>query len=164
MLALVAITVFAGLLIYAACTDVARLIIPNWVSIALAIAFPIFALASGMALEVLGLHLAIGFAMLVLGFFMFQGGIIGGGDAKLLAATATWAGVAALPLFLFWMGISGGVLAIVLAQARKWTPYVEGAPSFVNKLLTHGGGIPYGVAIMCGGLMAIPALPFVLGR
>jgi Flp pilus assembly protein protease CpaA len=43
-------------------------------------------------------------------------------------------------------------------------PYVEGAPGFVNKLLIRGGGIPYGVAIMCGGLMSIPALPFVLGR
>lgn len=164
MLTIIAIAVFGGLLIFAACFDVARLIIPNWVSIALATAFPVFALASGAAPGVVGLHVGIGFAALTIGFFLFQGNIIGGGDAKLLAATATWAGFAALPAFLFWMAISGGALAVVIAQARKWVPYVEGAPEFVNKLLIRGSGIPYGVAIMCGGLMAIPSLPFVLSR
>ncbi|HET9231101.1 MAG TPA: prepilin peptidase [Vitreimonas sp.] len=164
MLSVLTIAVFAGLLIYAACFDVARMIIPNWVSVALAVSFPVFALMQGVEPLIVGLHLLVGAGALVVGFFLFHGNIIGGGDAKLLAATATWAGVAGFAPLFFWMAISGGVLALALMTARKWTPHVEGAPGFVNKLLISGGGIPYGVAIMCGGLMSIPALPFVLGR
>lgn len=164
MLSVLAIALFAGLLIYAACFDIARMIIPNWVSIALAAAFPVLALMHGVAPFTVGLHLLVGAAVLVVGFFLFHGNIIGGGDAKLLAAAATWTGLTAFATFFFWMAISGGVLAIILMQARKWVPFVEGAPGFVNRLLIRGSGIPYGVAIMCGGLMAIPSLPFVLGR
>ncbi len=164
MFSVLAIAVFAGLLIYAACFDVARMIIPNWVSIALAAAFPVLALIQGVAPFTVGLHLLVGAAVLIVGFFLFHGNIIGGGDAKLLAATATWAGLTGFTPFIFWMAMSGGVMAIVLMQARKWVPYVEGAPGFVNKLLIRGGGMPYGVAIMCGGLMMIPSLPFVLSR
>ena len=39
MLEMLALVAFAGLLVYAACTDVASLTIPNWVSIALAVLF-----------------------------------------------------------------------------------------------------------------------------
>jgi len=164
MFTVLAIAVFAGLLIFAACHDVARLLIPNWVSIALAGSFPLFALAHGLAPADIGIHLAFGLAILAVGFFLFNANIIGGGDAKLLAAAATWTGFTAFTPLIFWMAISGGVMALVLMRARKWVPYVEGAPEFVNKLLIRGGGIPYGVAIMIGGLASIPSLLIVLGR
>src|SRR5689334_7086960 len=106
MLTIFALDVFAGLRIFAACFDIASLIIPNWVSIALALTFPVFALLNGVEPGVIGLHLIIGFAILTVGFFPFQGNIIGGGDAKLLAATSIWMGLAALSTFLFWMAIS----------------------------------------------------------
>lgn len=164
MFTVLAITVFAGLLVYAACSDIARLIIPNWVSIALVASFPLFALAHGMTAIEIGAHLLFGFAVLGVGFGLFAAQIIGGGDAKLLAAAAVWTGYASLLPLIFWMALSGGLMALILMQARKWVPYVEGAPAFVNKLLVRGSGIPYGVAIMVGGLMAIPSLPFVLAR
>ncbi len=164
MFTVLAITVFAGLLVYAACSDIARLIIPNWVSIALVASFPVFAVAHAMAPLQIGGHLLFGFAVLVVGFGLFAAKIIGGGDAKLLAAAAVWTGYASFLPLIFWMALSGGLMALILMQARKWVPYVEGAPAFVNKLLVHGSGIPYGVAIMVGGLMAIPSLPFVLAR
>jgi prepilin peptidase CpaA len=164
MLTVLALAVFAGLLVFAACYDVARLLIPNWVSIALAASFPLFALAHGLTTNDVGIHLAFGFAILVVGYFLFNANIIGGGDAKLLAAAATWTGFAAFTPLIFWMALSGGVMALVLMRARKWMPYVEGAPAFVNRLLIRGGGIPYGVAIMCGGLASIPQLLIVLGR
>lgn len=164
MFTVLAIAVFAGLLVYAALSDIARLIIPNWVSIALAASFPVFALAHAMTPLEIGVNLLFGFGVLVVGFFLFAAKIIGGGDAKLLAAAAVWTGYATFLPFVFWMALSGGLMAIVLMQARKWVPYVEGAPAFVNNLLVRGSGIPYGVAIMAGGLMAIPSLPFVLAR
>ena len=110
MIDALSLAAFAGLLIYAACSDIARLIIPNWVSIALACIFPIAALASGMAPLEIGMHLAFGAAVLVVGFFLFSGNIIGGGDAKLFAATAVWTGFQSFFMpFMYWTVIAGVV-------------------------------------------------------
>ncbi len=162
MVALLALAVFAALLIYAACSDVARLTIPNWISIALSALFVPAALAIGMALPEIGMHLAFGAAVLVVGFFLFQGGIIGGGDAKLLAAVTVWTGFPAFMPFILATAVAGGVMALALLAARRFIREAETNPPFVNRLLKHKNGIPYGVAIMAGGLIALPALPFVL--
>jgi prepilin peptidase CpaA len=162
MVDLLALTAFAGLLIYAACSDIARLTIPNWVSIAMTALFIAAGLAVGMRIAEIGLHLAFGAAMLVVGFFLFQANIIGGGDAKLLAAATVWTGFPAFAPFLFWTAAAGGVMALSLLAARHFIKQAETNPAFVNRLLKHQSGVPYGVAIMAGGLMALPALPFVL--
>ncbi|MEZ6022537.1 MAG: prepilin peptidase [Hyphomonadaceae bacterium] len=151
---------FAGLLIYAACSDVASLTIPNWVSVAMAGLFLPLALLGGLTLGELGVHYLFGFCALAVGFFLFQGGIIGGGDAKLLAAAAVWTGYGAFLPFIVWTALAGGVMALAILTARKWAPiFPASTPEFVNRLLTPASGVPYGVAIMVGGLMAIPNLP-----
>lgn len=161
MLSSLALATFAGLLIYAACTDAARLIIPNRVSIALALAFPIAALGLGVAPLQVGWHLLVGAGVLAVGFGLFAFNIFGGGDAKLLAATSLWVGADGLLTLLTWTAIAGGLLALALLAARQFVKQTETTPPFVNHLLKQQNGIPYGVAIMCGGLMAIPTLPFV---
>lgn len=161
MFELFALAVFAGLLIYAACYDVARLIIPNWVSLALAAAFPVAALATGEPFASIGMHLAFGLAVLTAGFVLFQANIIGGGDAKLVAAAAVWTGLPGFAPFIICTTIAGGLMALVLVTARQFLKHAETYPPFVNHLLKKQNGIPYGVAIMAGGLMAIPALPFM---
>ena len=163
MVELLALAAFAGLLIFAACSDVASLTIPNWVSIALTLIFIPLALLAGVQIGEVGMHVLFGFAILAVGFFLFQANIIGGGDAKLLAAASVWTGFTAFMPFILWTAVAGGVLALALLAARQFLPQAADHPSFVNRLLKHQNGIPYGVAIMAGGLMAIPALPFVLG-
>lgn len=160
-MSIVALATFAGLLLYAACSDVARFIIPNWVSIALCAAFAIFALGSGMPLADFGMHLLFGAAVLAVGFFLFAANVIGGGDAKLLAAAAVWTGFAGFWPFIFWTAAAGGVMALALLAGRQFVKQAETNPPFVNHLLQKQNGIPYGVAIMCGGILAIPSLPFV---
>lgn len=160
MLELFALAAFAALLLYAAGSDVARLTIPNWVSLALAGVFLAAALALGMPLGEIGMHFLFGFAVLAVGFFLFQANIIGGGDAKLLAAAAVWTGFAAFMPLMFWTAVAGGVMALSMLAARRLVKQAETHPPFVNRLLEDKGGIPYGVAIMAGGLMAIPSLPF----
>ena len=162
MIELVALAVFAGLLVFAACTDIASLTIQNWVSVALAAAFVLAALATGMPLSQLGMHLLFGVAVLAIGFFLFAANILGGGDAKLLAAAAIWTGFPGFPTLILGTAIAGGVLALALLGARAAFKQVETQPSFVHRLLTPKGGVPYGVAIMAGGLLAIPTLPFAL--
>lgn len=160
MLELLALAIFAGLLVYAACTDIAQLTIHNWVSIALAIVFAPFALLAHMPLGELGVHYLFGLALLAVGFFLFQANVIGGGDAKLLAGAGVWTGFTAFMPFIFWTTMAGGVIALGLLMARQQFAPAPVQPAFVNRLLTPKSGVPYGVAIMLGGLMALPSLPF----
>jgi len=134
--------------------------IPNWVSLALTAAFPLAALLLGMPVKEIGLHLAFGFAVLAIGFLLFQFGVLGGGDAKLIAAAAVWTGVAAFGSFALTTVIAGGIMALILLVARARVKPAETRPAFVNRLLKPRGGVPYGVAIMAGGLAALQALPF----
>jgi prepilin peptidase CpaA len=159
VLALLALVLFAGLLIYAACSDIASLTIPNWVSLAMAGAFPVLAFVSGFDITTIGVHFLFGLAVLAVGFFLFQANIIGGGDAKLLAAAAIWTGSVAFVDFIVWTAIAGGVLALIVMAARHNAGALAAAPSFVFRLLTPKSGLPYGVAIMIGGLMAAPSMP-----
>ena len=160
MLELLALAGFAGLLAYAACTDVASLTIHNWVSIALALLFLPVALLTHMPLAEIGIHYLFGLGLLAVGFFLFQAGVFGGGDAKLLAGAAVWTGFTAFAPFIFWTAMSGGLIALALLMARQSFAPAPVQPAFVNRLLTPKSGVPYGVAIMLGGLMALPSLPF----
>ncbi|MGE0595004.1 MAG: prepilin peptidase [Hyphomonadaceae bacterium] len=160
MIEIIALAAFAGLLVAAACSDVATMTIPNWVSVALAAAFPIAGILTGVPLAEIGLHLLFGFSVLTIGFLLFQIGVFGGGDAKLIAAAAVWTGFDAFLPFALWTAIAGGVLALALLIARSRLKPDEARPAFVNRLLKVRGGVPYGVAIMVGGLMALNALPF----
>jgi prepilin peptidase CpaA len=160
MFDLFALAAFAGLLLYAAYSDMSRLIIPNWVSIALIAIFPVAAFLAGATFLEVGQNILVGFAVLVVGFLLFQFNIIGGGDAKLMAAVAVWTGMTALIPFIVWTTMAGGVMAAGLLAARQFIP--AGAyPAFVEHLLKKQNGIPYGVAIMIGGVMAIPFLPYL---
>jgi len=160
MFEMIALAAFAGLVIYAALSDMSRLIIPNWVSIALAALFPVAALIAGAPLMSVGLHVLFGFGVLAVGFVLFQFNIIGGGDAKLLAAVSIWTGLTAFMPFILWTAIAGGVMALALLTARQLIP-AGTYPAFVDHLLKKQNGIPYGVAIMIGALMAIPSLPYL---
>jgi prepilin peptidase CpaA len=160
MLELLALAIFAGLLVYAACTDVMALTIHNWVSIALALLFVPIALMTRMPLAEIGIHYLFGLGLLAVGFFLFQANVIGGGDAKLLAGAAVWTGFTAFVPFIFWTAMAGGLIALALLMARQQFAPAPVQPEFVNRLLTPKSGVPYGVAIMLGGLMALPSLPF----
>lgn len=163
MLDPLALAIFVALLVYAAGSDIASLTIPNRVSIALASAYPILALATGQSLPDVGLHLLFGFGVLAIGFVLFQMNILGGGDAKLFAAVAIWTGIEAFRPFVLGAALVGGLLALALVAARQFIPQTETYPAFVNQLLKKQSGIPYGVAILGGGLMALPRLPFAEG-
>ncbi len=159
MFELLPLIIFSGLLLFAAASDIATMTIPNWVSIVIALAFPITALISALALSAIGWHLAFGFAVLAITFGLFQFGVLGGGDAKLIAAAAVWTGIGAFGAFAFWTSLAGGVLALTLLLARAMIAPDQTRPTFLNRLLTRRGGIPYGVAIAVGGLAVLHLLP-----
>src|ERR1700737_4770270 len=83
---------FPVLMVFAAISDLLTLTISNRISIALAVLFIAMAFACRLPATEILWHLACGGAMLIFGFGLFARGWIGGGDAKLAAATAIWLG------------------------------------------------------------------------
>ena len=83
---------FPALMAFAASSDLLTMTISNRLSLALAGGFFLLTLITGMTLHAFALHLAAAAVVLVIAFIFFSQGWIGGGDAKLVAATALWFG------------------------------------------------------------------------
>ena len=112
MTALLSTTLFPTLMILAGAGDALTMRIPNWLNILIALLFFPMALLTGMPVVDIGLHVAVGVGMFVLGFALFSLGLFGGGDAKLLAAAGLWLGWPDLLNFLVVTAIAGGILAL----------------------------------------------------
>ncbi len=148
---------FPAALVWAAISDIRSMTISNRLTIGLAAAFLPVAWMCHLSLAQFGLHLGLGLAGLVLGIVLFAFRLMGGGDAKLIAATCLWLGAHGAVAMLIYTALAGGVLTLGLLGARK-APIaaVTGAlPPWVNRHLDPKGDIPYGVAIAAGGLLAI---------
>lgn len=146
---------FLALCIFAALHDVNRLTIPNWLNITLAALFLPAALVSGLPLELLGGHLLAGGLAFVVAFGLFAFRIFGGGDAKMIPAVVLWMGPAAALPFLYWMAIAGGACALILLIGRRSVP-AEVVPGFMRAPFEPKAGVPYGVAIAAGAMLAGP--------
>lgn len=154
--------VMPALVIIAGLKDLTTMRIPNWISLTLIVFFFPTALLMGLPLTTIALHVAVGFAALVVGAGMFALRWIGGGDAKLMAAACLWLGLQGSGMFLLWTGVMGGLFCLALLFARFHSrPYLAGAPGWVVSLMEPKGDIPYGVAIAAGALMAYPASPLL---
>jgi prepilin peptidase CpaA len=162
VLAAALVLCFAALILAAAVSDATSFTIPNWISLALLAIFPLAALAVGLPLPTIGLHLAVGVAALIVGMVMFALRWLGGGDAKLIAAAALWLGLPGTPSFLLTGALVGGGLAVALLMLRSpaFRPVVVLGPPWVSRLADPDQGVPYGVAIAAGALWALPASPF----
>jgi len=161
VVAMIFLSVFPAALLIAAATDLYEFKIPNWISATLFVAyfFSAFALGAGPSLVFEGLLVA--GAALTVGFILFACNVVGGGDAKLLAATAPWMGLSSLSTFLMNMAFAGAVLALALILFRKTPalPIYAHAP-WVLRLHQKPKDIPYAVAIAAGGLLSFPQTPF----
>ncbi len=154
--------IFAALALWAAWKDIATYVIPNWISLALAALFALEALVSGAPAAAIGLCVATGMGVLLIGMGLFAAGWIGGGDAKLLAAVALWIGWPAVWPFLLNTALAGGALTLTLLALRSvWLqPVVAGGPTWLRKLSQPGGVVPYGLAIVVGALATLPQSAF----
>lgn len=159
LIAAACFSAFVALVLYAAVSDIATMTIPNWVSIAAALLFPLAAWLAGLSALQIGLHVAVGLVMFFVGFGLFSLGIVGGGDVKVIAAVSIWTGVAALSSFGFAMTLAGGVLALALLLVRRAAKPSETTPAFLNRLLNPKKGIPYAVAIAVGVVASLPHQP-----
>lgn len=159
----IGLTLFPATMAFAASSDLFTMTIANRVSLTLVAGFFLLALLTGMSPAGVGWHIGAGAVVLVIGFGLFSFGWVGGGDAKLLAATALWMGLKALPAFAIYTALAGGALALALVALRSaWLrPLADAGPAWAKRLATPGEAAPYGVAIAVGALAAwIAAPPF----
>ena len=148
---------FPALMAFAASSDLLTMTISNRISLALAGAFFLLTLVTGMSLAAIGMHLAAAALVLAVCFGFFSQGWIGGGDAKLASATALWLGFDFLLDYLIYASLFGGVLTLVLIQFRKLPlPGPLARQAWILRLHDAGGGIPYGIALAAAALTVYP--------
>jgi len=149
--------VFPGLMAFAASSDVVTMTISNKVSLALIGGFLVVAVLSGLGAGDIALHLAAGLTVLTAGFACFACGWIGGGDAKLAAATALWFGFEGLLSYLFAASLLGGGLTLLMMQFRMLPlPQLLRGQSWAERLHNKNEGVPYGVALAVAALLIYP--------
>jgi len=151
----------AVLLLVAALHDIAARTVPNRLAAALAV--------TGIALRglggSLGAGLAIGAVVFCLAALCWRRGWMGGGDVKLLAATAIVVPPSLEFRFVLAVALCGGILALAYLAARRLVaaPAPAGRPhTLLARALRaerwrihRGGPLPYACAIAAGGLLVL---------
>jgi len=130
-------------LIFAAVTDLQRRQIDNWLNAGIALAAPLFWLASGQGIVDVGFHIVIALVIFTLLAVLFAFGAMGGGDVKLLTALALWIDPISFVKLLVIMSVFGGLLTlvmVVLHHVRKRQGRIA---------------VPYGIAISFAGIWVI---------
>ena len=149
--------VFPIAMVFAGAFDLLTMTIPNRISMTLVVAFALVATLSGLSITAIAMHVGASMIVLAAGFFLFVRGWLGGGDAKLLAASALWLGFDSLSQFLLMVGLLGGVLSGLILAFRVYVPgrFLSG-PHWLLRLHDKGNGIPYGLAIASAALLIYP--------
>lgn len=148
--------IFPACLIWAAWSDITTMTIPNRLTLGLAACFVPVAMLAHLTLAQWGMHLGLGLGGLVLGMALFAFRLMGGGDAKLIAATSLWLGLDGFIALLVYTAIAGGALSLGLLAARRYLwAYGARLPQWLARHLEPKADIPYGIAICIGGLLAI---------
>ncbi|TNE41890.1 MAG: hypothetical protein EP348_00545 [Alphaproteobacteria bacterium] len=153
-----------GLVLIAAFWDIFSRRIPNLLSVLIALLYLGQAAYMGQWADI-PWHLLCGAGVLAVGIVIFSLGWLGGGDVKLLAALALWAGPKYIAYFLAMTCLCGGILAIIFVV----TVYISKKPIIwlgVDWLFLHvlrrpapriqertskQMQLPYGVAIAAAG-------------
>jgi len=148
---------FPALMVFAASSDLLTMTISNRLSLALAGSFFLLTMVIGLGLPAIGMHLAAAALVLAVCFGFFSMGWMGGGDAKLAAATTLWFGFDYLLDYLIYASLFGGALTLLLIQFRKLPlPEALARQSWILRLHETGGGVPYGIALAAAALTVYP--------
>jgi prepilin peptidase CpaA len=130
------LTLFPAMMAFAASSDLLTMTIANRVALILIAGFAVLALLSGSSAAELASHIGAAAAVLAVAFVCFACGWIGGGDAKLAAATA---------------------LTLLIVQFRTMPlPRLLAGREWAERLHSQGAGVPYGVALAAAALLVYP--------
>jgi len=151
------LTLFPAMMAFAASSDLLTMTIANRVSLVLVAGFGLLAALIGMSLTAMLAHAGASALVLAVVFLFFARGWIGGGDAKLAAATALWFGFAHLADYLFYASLFGGALTLAIIQFRAMPlPQAFVGRDWAERLHRSDGGVPYGIALAAAALLVYP--------
>ena len=149
------------ILLLAGVHDLAFRTVPNWMPVALLLPSILLRLMSGSLM----LGLLAGLLVFLGGAFCWRRGWLGGGDVKLLAATAVLVPPSLVVNLLLDVALAGGVLAMIyLAMARLVAPpsIAPRPPGMLRRIrrtelyrVRRRGPLPYASAIAAGTLFIL---------
>ena len=147
-------------LFMAAVMDLFTMTIPNRLSLFLLASFAVLAPVSGLPWAEISMSFAAGAVVLAVCFGFFALNIMGGGDVKLLAASAVWFGFsAALGAFIVQTALWGGLVTLLVALIRSQADRFAVIGIVVPAPILATKKVPYGVAIGIAGIMTFWSSP-----
>jgi prepilin peptidase CpaA len=159
---LLILTIFPGAMALAAATDLFTMTVPNRIALVLVGSFFVVAPLAGLGWTDIGLHVALALAALGVTFIFFWFGWIGGGDAKLFAATCLWLGPEAMLAYSAYAALLGGGLTLLLLAWRGLPlPVTLISHDWLARLHSPKEGVPYGIALAAAGLLVYPDTAFM---
>ena len=164
MLVAAILVIFPFAMANAAVSDMMSMTIANRVSLLLVGSFLVLAPLTGMPVGLIGNHLLAMAVVLAACFAFFALGVMGGGDAKLMASTSLWFGFNLdLLSYLLVASALGGVLTLAILNFRRSNvTVIAGQVDFLRRIADPKEKIPYGIALGTAGLLLYPDTPLML--
>jgi len=106
----------------AALNDANAMKIPNRIPLIVLAAYFLMVPFTWAGLPIFLEHLTVGVTLFAAGFAMFAFGWMGGGDSKLLAATAFWFTWPDVFTYMIYTAMFGGALTLFILLGRKYVP------------------------------------------
>jgi prepilin peptidase CpaA len=157
MLSTIALFVFPVLMAFAASSDLLTMRIANWLVILVVLAYLVLALLLNIPWEQIGWAAVAALAVLVVAFALFAFGWIGGGDAKLVSATAMWVGTTVMLQYLIYAALLGGALTLIILAFRRYPmPAWLLRHKWLDRLHDTKSGVPYGIALALAAILVYP--------
>ena len=150
----VVLFVFPLLMAFAAFSDLLTMRISNTLVVMIAVSFFAVAALAHLPLDAVFLNMGCASVVLLITFAMFAPGWIGGGDAKLAAATTLWMGFGLTLPYLVYTALLGGVLTLLILGLRRLplTPLMA-RYRWIERLHDPRTGVPYGIALAVAALL-----------
>lgn len=150
----IALFMFPLFMAFAASSDLLTMRISNKLVLLLVAGFFIMAVAVNLPLQQLAMHVLCAVVVLAVGFTLFALRWIGGGDAKLAAATTLWLGFGLALPYLVYAAMLGGALTLLILALRRLplTPFIA-RYRWLERLHDSKSGVPYGIALAMAGML-----------
>ena len=153
----VVLLIFPVLMVFGASSDLLTMRISNLLVLMLVAGFFIVALITQMPVDQILTSLGCAAAVLIVAFAFFAFGWIGGGDAKLAAATTLWLGLGLILPYIVYSGLLGGALTLILLAFRNLPlPAALQRVKWIDRLHDKKQGVPYGIALAAAALLVYP--------
>ncbi len=150
-------------LILAAATDLLTMKIPNRIPLVLLLSFLLLVPFTSLTWSEIGTSFIAALLVFIVCFGLFSANVMGGGDAKLLTATAIWYGFnSSLVAFLTTVAFAGGVVTLAFLLLRTQSHRAAAAGIWLPVSLTCAKKIPYGIAIAIGGFLTLGQSPLYI--